>query len=339
MDDKKGTTSLSVALLLLAIVTWPGCMPARIPSGIKPAVISLEGIHTLAVLKLDGPFGKTVQSHIRNRLKEVQHFRPIDTAQVHALAVVTHGGEDSPQFYFALKKLGADGVISGRVNDSVRDIHGTDQMQVTEGTGHYKKEKNVYGEWVDVEIKRTVVRPVPYIVRQASLDAEYKVFDVNTRQIITTGMVRETYSEKFGGEKECGPFGHKLSDLPTPDGTVDELAASIATKLVTEITRMKLARIIKLDEGGNGMVKDGVELAKTGSWEKAVEIWEQVIHDEPGNVAAYYNLGMAHESVGDVKSLEMARELYKKAISHGDKKLYRDAIARIQRAIGQVHDD
>jgi hypothetical protein len=339
MDDKKRTTSLSVALFLLAVATWPGCILIRISSGIKPAEISLEGIHTLAVLKFDGPFGETVQSHIRNRLKEVQHFRPIDTAQVHALAVATYGQEDSPQFCYALKKLGADGVITGRVNDSVRDIHGTDQMQVTEGTGHYKKGKNIYGEWVDVEITRTVVRPVPYIIRQASLDTEYNVFDVKTRRVITTGMLKETYSEKFGGEKECGPFGHKLSDLPTPDGTVDELAARLATKLVAKLSRMKLARMIKLDEGGNGMVKQGVEFAKTGVWEKAVEIWEQVIHDESGNAAAYYNLGMAHESVGDMKSLGMAEELYKKAASHGDKKLYREAIARIQRAIGRGHDD
>ena len=335
---KKGPSACGWLFFLLAVLAWVGCTRGRLPSGIKPSDISLEGIQTLAVLKFDGSFGETVQSHVLKRLSEVQHFRPIDTPQVHRPAVVRHGQSDSPKFFCTLKELGAEGIITGHVNGRIQDIHGIDQIQVTEGTGHYKKEKNVYGEWVNVEIKRTVVRPVPYIIRQASLDTKYNVFNVKTTGVITTGTLKETYNEKFGGGEECGPFGHKLSDLPTPDDTLDELAATLATKLVAKISRMKLARMIRLDEGGNTMVKQGVDVAKTGLWDKAVEIWEQVIHDEPDNASAYYNLGVAHESVGDTKSLEIAEELYKKAASHGDKKLYREAVARIQGAIGESRD-
>lgn len=330
MDDKERTARLWVAIFLVAIATWAGCTPARILSVIRPAEVSLEGISTLAVLKLDGPFGEIVRSHIYNRLAEVQYFRPIDISQLHAIENVTYGQVDNAMFFPALKELEADGVITGGVTAAVHDIHGSDQVQVTEGTGHYKKEKNVSGEWVDVEIKRTVVRPVPYIIRQVSLDTEYNLFDVRTKRVVATGILKETYDEKFGGEKECGPFGHKLGDLPTPNGTVDELAARLATKLVAKISRMKLARKIKLDERANKAVKRGVELAKAGLWEDAVEIWRQAIHDEPGNAAAYYNLGVAYEGLGDMKSLRMAGELYKKAASLGYKKLYREAAARIQ---------
>ena len=190
-----------------------------------------------------------------------------------------------------------------------------------------------------MEIKRTVVRPVPYVVRQASVDMEYNVFDLKTRRAMATGMIKETYNEKFGGDKEYGSPGHKLSDLLTQNGTLDELAAGLATKLVAKLSRMKLARMIKLNKGGNSMVKQGAELAKGGVWEEAIEIWEQVIHDEPDNAAAYYNLGVAHETLGDMKSLRMARDLYKKAASHGDKKLYIEAMARIQRAMSKSHSD
>ena len=333
MDEKKRTISLPVALFLLAVAAWVGCIPGKLPSDIKPGEISLEGIQTLAVLEFDGSFGKIVQSHILKRLKEVQHFKPIYTPQVHPLTVLTHGQWDSANFLHTLKKLGTDGVITGHVNGRIQDIHGTDQMQVTEGTGHYKKEKSVCGEWVNVEIERTVVRPVPYIIRQASLDTKYNVFHVKTTRVITTGTLKETFNEKFGGNKECGPFGNRLSDLPTPDGTLDELASTLSTKLVAKISRMKLAGMVKLDEGGNTMVKKGVDVAKTGLWDKAVEIWEQVIRDETGNAPAYYNLGVAHESVGDMKSLGIAEELYRKAASHGETRLYREAMARIQRAI------
>ena len=337
MYEKERAARLWVALFSLAVASWVGCIPPRILTVTKPAEVSLEGISTLAVLKFDGPSGEIVRSHICNRLAEVQHFRSIDISQLHAIENVTYGQVDNPMFYPALRELEADGVITGRVTAAVHDIHGTDEVEVMEGTGHYKKEKNVSGEWVDVEIKRTVVRPVPYIIRQASLDTEYNLFDVRTKRVIATGILKETHDEKFGGDKECGPFGHKLSDLPTPDGTVDELAARLAAKLVAKISRMKLARIIKLDEGGNTMVMQGVELAKAGLWEEAVEIWRQAIHDEPGNAAAYYNLGVAYEGLGDMKSLRMAGELYKKAASFGHKKLYRAAAARVEFAIKESH--
>jgi hypothetical protein len=339
MNDRQMTTRLWGALFSLAVATWVGCAPARTLSVIKPAKVSLEGISTLAVLKFDGPSGEIVRSHICDRLAEVQHFRPIEISQVHALENVTYGQVDNPTFFPALKELEADGVITGRVTASIHDIHGTDQVQVTEGTGYYKKEKSVSGQWVDVEIKRTIVRPVPYVIRQASLGTEYNLFDVRTKRVVATGMLKETYDEKFGGDKECGFSGHKLSDLPTPDGTVDELAARLATELVARVSRMKLARMIKLDEGEDTMVKQGVELAKGGGWEESVEIWRQVIHDNPDNAAAYYNLGVAHESLGDMKSLRMAGELYKKAASLGHKKLHSEAAARIQRVIGQNDND
>lgn len=339
MDDKERTTRLWVALFLLAIATWVGCIPTRVLSRIKPVQVSLESIRTIAVMRFDGAYGEMLWRHVYNRLAEVQHFNPRDTTQLRALAKRSYDRVEDTELLHALEDLEADAVMTGHVTADLHDMHGTDQVQVTEGTGHYKKEKNVYGQWVDVEIKRTVVRPVPYIIRQASLGTEYSVFDVKTKRVVATGMLKQTYDEKFGGDKECGPLGYKLSDLPTPDGTVDELAARLATKLVAKISRMKLARMIKLDKGGNRMVKHGVELAKAGAWEEAVEIWQQVIHDEPDNAAAYYNLGVARESVGDMKSLRMAGELYKKAASHGDKKLYRKAMARIQRVSRQSHND
>ena len=58
-----------------------------------------------------------------------------------------------------------------------------DQVEVKEGTGYYKKEKDLYGQWVDVEIKRTVIRSLPYVIRQASLSTYFKVLDVNHRDV------------------------------------------------------------------------------------------------------------------------------------------------------------
>jgi tetratricopeptide (TPR) repeat protein len=333
MHDKERAARLWLALFALAVASWVGCIPARILPVIMPAEAYLEGMQTIAVLKFDGSQGETVRRHINNRLSEVIYFRSIDIPQVLALESEAYDQVDNPKFFHAIKELGADGVITGCVTAGIHDIHGTDQVQVKEGTGHYKEEKNVHGQWVDVEIKRTVVRSVPYINRQAYVETEYNLFDVKTMRVVVTGILEETYDEKFGGDKEYGSSGHRLSDLPSPDGTVDELAARLATKLVVRISRMKLARMIKFDEGEGTMVKHGVELAKDGDWEEAIEVWEQEIHNQPENAAAYYNLGMTHESLGDIKSLRKAEELYKRAMSHRYKKLYKEAAARVEFAI------
>jgi len=340
MDNQGKGTRLWVSLLLVATITCFACAPIKkqVSRIIRPEVC-WESIRTIAVLRFDGPYGEMLWRHVYSRLAEVQHFNPRDTTRLRALAKRSYDKVEDTELWDAIEDLEADAVMTGHVTADLHDMHGTDQVQVKEGTGHYKKEKNVYGQWVDVEIKRTVVRPVPYVVRQASVDMEYNVFDLKTRRAMATGMIKETYNEKFGGDKEYGSPGHKLSDLLTQNGTLDELAAGLATKLVAKLSRMKLARMIKLDEGGNSMVKQGAKLAKGGVWEEAIEIWEQVIHDEPDNAAAYYNLGVAHETLGDMKSLRMARDLYKKAASHGDKNLYTEAMARIQRAMSKSHSD
>ena len=338
MCDKKRTSRLCITLFLLAAATFTGCVPARILPVLKPAEALIEDMQTMAVLKLDGPQGETVRRHVDNRLNEVIYFRSIDTPQVIDLESEAYFQKESPMFINAIKELGADGVITGRVTAGIHDIHGTDKVQMKEGTGHYKEEKNVLGQWVDVEIKRTVVRPVPYTNRQAYVEMEYNIFDVKTKRVVVTGILDETYDEKFGGDKEYDSSGHRLSDLPSQDGTVDEMAARLATKLVARISRMKLARIIKLDEGEDTIVKQGVELAEGGNWEKAIEIWEQEIHDNPDNAAAYYNLGVNYETLGDIKSLRTAEDLYKRAVSCRYKKLYTEAADRIKRVIGQSHN-
>ncbi len=118
-------------------------------------------------------------------------------------------------------------------------MRGFDQVQMQEGTGQYKKEKDIFGKWVDVEIKKTVLRPVPYVIRQASLTTDFKVFNLKTKQIIATGKVTENYNQKFGGDKEYVlPFlgGMKLGHLPAPNQTLNELSAKVASQLVAKIS-------------------------------------------------------------------------------------------------------
>lgn len=342
MYKNRKILTLWAVIALITMTGWFGCAAKTSISRIKPAEVSLGGIRTLALLKFEGRFGEIVRSDFYNKLSEVPHFNLIDTSKINALDQVIYDQVDDPRFLPDLKDLHADGVITGRVASNINDIRGFDQVQMQEGTGRYKKEKNIFGKWVDVEIKKTVLRPVPYVIRQASLTTDFKVFNLKTKQIIATGKITENYNQKFGGDKEYALSflgGMKLSELPAPNQTLNELSANVASQLVAKISPTEVTETIefydggKFGYGGHAMIKRGIEFAKRGLWDEAKAIWQDVIKTEPNNAAAYYNLGLAHEFIGNLENLQTARTMYKKALKYGDNKLYLNALARIQSAI------
>jgi len=318
-------------IALMAGMICVGCSMKPVPDDVRPFRVSWERVRDVAILKFDGPYGETVRLHTQKRLVEVKHFNLIEALQSGPLAEVSCDRLEEAQFLHTLETLATDTVIGGHVTAILNDNHGTDQAQVKEGTGYYKKEKDVHGQWVDVEIQRTVQRALPYVTRQASLTTSFKIFDLNTRRFIATDELTESYEKKFGGVNEP----HDLGDLPSPDVTLDELAARTAVRLVAKLSRMKLSSIISFDKDDNSMVMRGVTLAEDGAWEDAMQLWNDVIQNEPDNPSALYNLGVAYESLGDIENLRIAKGLYQKAATCGDKTLYADGISRVKDMIQQ----
>ena len=239
INKQHSLKKLSVSLTAIVILAWFGCAAKTNIYSIKPAEVSMGGIRTLAILKFDGRFGESVRSDFYNKLSEVPHFKLIDTTMINSLDKVIYDQVDDPRFLPVLEDLHADGVITGRVTTNINDIRGSDQVQMQEGTGLYKKEKDVFGKWREAEIKKTVLRPVPYVIRQAFLTTDFKVFDLKTKQIIATGKVTENYNQKFGGDKEYVLSilgGMKMSRLPAPNQTLNELSSKVAARLVAKIS-------------------------------------------------------------------------------------------------------
>lgn len=338
----RGIVCMSIfwlSLLLISAAFISGCATKATIQKIRPAEISVGNIHNLGILKFGGPYGEIVRGDFYAKLAEVDHFSLIDPSKTLALDKVIYDQIDDPRFTPALEDLQADGVVSGMATASINDLRGTDQVSMQEGTGRYEKKKNIFGKLVDMEIKRTVLKPVPYVIRRGSLTSHFKLFNLKTKQIVATGKVTETYNEKFGGKEERSVFGKKLSSLPTMDATINELSMRVAAKLVKKISPTRIATIIEFDKGGtmgfggNKMILRGIEYATRGLWEEALELWNDVIKEEPDNAAAYYNIGVACESFGDLENLTKAKDMYKKALSLNDKDMYLDAVARINNSI------
>jgi hypothetical protein len=207
----------------------------------------LKEVYNVALLKFEGPYGETVYRHLHNRLIEMQHFNPMDTIQCPSLAEASFDSLGKADLLNMFRSLGADVVLGSQVTADLDDIHGTDQVAVKEGTGYYKKEKNVHGQWVDVEIKRTVIRPLPYVIRQASMSTDFRVLDVKTNRIVATGQIKEDFKEKIGGNKSFASADHKIDEIPSPEATLDALSAKVANQIVEKLSKIKTADMVELD--------------------------------------------------------------------------------------------
>lgn len=333
MNKKRIIQALWIAIALIAITTWTGCAGKTELHGIKPAEVSMGGIKTMAILKFDGKYGETVRSDLYSKLDDVKHFNLIDTSQVNTLDKVIFDQIDDQRFLPDLEALHADGVITARVIADIKDIPGVEQVEMKEGTGKYEDGRNILGQKVKKEVMKTVIKPVRYVIRQASMTADFKVFDLKTKRILATEKVTETFNEKFGGVNEHSSSDKKLNQLPSKRQTINELSSKIATRFMAKISPTRFVTKVAFAGDKNKMVKKGIKYAKEGAWEEAKEIWEDVTKAEPSNAAAYYNLGVVYERYGDLASLNTAKEYYKMSARYGDKKLYIKAVGRVTERI------
>jgi len=99
----------------------------------------------------------------------------------------------------------------------------------------------------------------------------------------------------------------------------------IMEKFAGMIAPIKITVTRKLEKGSE-YVNKGVDFAVNGLWDMAIKSWKEGLKVEPTNPAIYYNLGVAYEKMGDFIS---AGEMYKKAVELNPKKLYMEALKRV----------
>lgn len=332
MKTRRFYLCLWVSIAIVSTFYFFGCAAKTQIHGVRPAEISMGGIRTIAVLKFDGRYGDIVKSDFYTRLSDSQHFNLIDPSETNKVDKVIFDQLDDPRFLPQLQDLRADGVIAGKVQVSIRDTKGIDQVEMQEGTGQYKEGRNVFGQKIQVEITKPVVRPVKYVIRQASMTTQFKVYELKSKRILATDKITRSYKEKFGGTNE-NSFSRKLSDLPSKSQTINAFSQQITMKLVAKISPTKFTTSVAFASDKNEMVKKGIKFAQQGAWEEAKELWLEVISMEPTNAAAYYNMGVVYESYGDLLSLQTAKKYYKSAAKYGDKKMYINAVGRVTNRI------
>ena len=334
MYNSRNMPLVHLGIALVALYGCFGCVQKTRITLIRHAEVSLQDIRTLVIIKFDGMHEEMIRKALYNKIIEVQNLNKVD-----AIRVINIGQTRFENF----EELDTGAVISGGVAASIKDVHDTEKVKIQEGTGEYKEGKNVFGQEAEVEIQRTIVKEVPYVMRQANIIVNFSIVNLKTKQRIFTDKVSEEYKEKFGGENEYRSYlGSRMSQLPSQNQTLEELFDKVASRIVAKIFTTEIIRVVEFDNGsnkyamgmgGNKKVKEGIKCAKNGEWEKGMEIWKDVLNTEPENSAAFYNLGIAYEKIGDLENLKIAQKMYKKAVKYGDKAIHLDAMQRIKETI------
>ncbi len=127
---------------------------------------------------------------------------------------------------------GSDAIVTCNVESLIEDAKGSDMVTVLMGTGQFKMEKDLFGKESPVEIKRSVMKGVPYVVRQASFVVDLKVVQATNGTELLSDSIQEKSEEKFGGNEEYVSGGnHQLCLLPSKEQTIDRLSKQAAQKI------------------------------------------------------------------------------------------------------------
>ncbi len=232
VSKKPAIYAIFLSTLFFAAI-FIGCprVPAPRTPEPEPRPEPLKKIHTIAIFMFEGDYGDVIEKGLFARLNSVNGINPMD-----ASPIIEQRGEslfllDDPRLLDQFGEFGADSVIYGKIVVKFDDQKGADNVEVKEGIGEFKTKKNRNGISELVEIKRSFLKPIPYIERLASFTLFYSLFDLQTKRKITGGKLVETYDVKFGGQKGLESPDFMLEKLPERKTILTGLSSKIIARL------------------------------------------------------------------------------------------------------------
>lgn len=325
-----------LAIPLIIAIGFSSCsMKTLIPVQVrKPATYHLVGVQKIAVVDFQGVnhSGSQIAAVVQSLLLETKHFDLIERNQLNRIMdeqkLGMTGVMDDSTAAKVGRLLGVNALILGEVTSySVEpDERGVEKVEKKVGTGKYEEvnEKNIFTgktKKVKREIMKTVLVDQHYRIRRGSVAIHFRVVDVETGKLLAVHSDSKSYNSgkiMEGSSQTLKPEGEILNGLS--NGICQTFVQLIAPHTVTE------KRTI---EPGKGSIQTGRNYAQSGLWPEALETWKKSVVELPNEPAAFYNLGLAYEILGD---WDQAEQNYKTAVTLKQKRLYLDSISRIRQA-------
>ncbi len=329
--NRKKTLRLTIALIFLQV--WLGCASNKATLKVmSPAEVNIQGIRRLAVLDFRGPehSGQAVASKLITKLWESNFYTLVERSELqqildeHALSV--NGMVDVTTAVEAGKLLGVDAIVLGEVIQyQVEDTREFRKVKKKVWTGEYERdaegniiyEKTLFGGKVKKKKYKEVLVTEEVVTRDGTVTIGWRLVDVRTGEIRAAKQVSHSYHRSaVTGEAKLPARGEVLNQL------LDECVDDIVKMLVPHEVQVTVQF-----ETGTEAVNRGIELAKSGLWDKAVAQWQTAVQANPGDPSGWYNLGIGYEAL---LQLDKAEKAFDRAVSLKPKKLYIQALKRVR---------
>jgi len=324
-------------ILLVFLFLFNSCSKTVYVNVTKPATYDVSDVKRLAILDFNGPadVGASIASQFTNRLWKAQYFKIMERRELqkildeHALQM---SGiiNDSTAVEFG-RILGVDALIVGDIlSYEVQDKRGKEKVKEKVWKGDYEKDEKgnfIYEKTLIGKTKKKKYEEVfvdkEYIQRSGNVSISFRLVSVETGEIRAGDTKSRNYAQKFSPDK---------GQLPSRDAILTQLSEGVIEQFIPLITPYTI-RVSKTFEEDNDAVDLGIEYAQKNLWDRAMSIWEDELGRDPRNTAALYNLGLAHEVMGD---FDQAESYYNRALDIEPNDLYMEALANIrQRKIEQ----
>jgi hypothetical protein len=189
-----------------------------------------RGVERLVVAPFAGAHGERLQRALFERLVLHSSLAAVYLEARQSVAAEKFADPDDARAQWQTWRPVADAVVSARTTASLADSAGADRVEVREGTGQFRQIRDVDGNWVAVEIMRTRLQRVPFIVRQATLSADFRLDHLKHAEMSFERTATASSAQKYGGDSLL-----PLEALPSAADTGRELAERLAAQMARDV--------------------------------------------------------------------------------------------------------
>jgi hypothetical protein len=293
-----------LCMMLSLVLLVSACAPTRfitVRTLVPPEISVPDYIKTIAVLEFTGhPAGKDVVStKLEQEILNNGFYKVAERAQVAAIINEKNFQQtdltEDDNFLSEMKLLNVNALINGSVatfeprTERGEDVH-VEQRYVT--SRRVGTDKN--GNPIMQPIYQPVTIREPWIMKQASVNATFKMVDVGKGQVLASVSRGGSFSTpKIKGN----------APVPTDAEALEAAALDAVVSFIKKISIWTKVEKLPL-KNANGCA-NGNTFAANGLFDKA-EAEFRAAAGLPGNFGAFYNLGLALEAQGRFEEAEQA---------------------------------
>lgn len=266
----------------------------------EPAQINLSNFKKIAVGDMTGWHAADVAGELTDRLVQSSRFEVLDRAHLDQMMQEYHltmsglVNQDSATQLGNL--IGASALIFGRV----------EEYHYAENTSHHTE--NVYDivKWVP---KKVGTKEVYTRNGKGTVEVSFTITDLTTGRILISPSITQSASTQTSVDNQP----------PAPEINQEDLLATARRQVISRFMDMITphsvsAQVVLLNDSDIPELDRGIDYAKNGSMNYAIENFISAVKNHQGNKnidKAYFDLGVAYEYANNFKDgLEMLNKAY-----------------------------